>query len=266
MSSSPLSKTRLLTLTTSGTDLLDVSAATELLGELGFTAADLWLPETILWVEGPSDASVFEAFLASPMGRDYLGVAVRPMPAGASQFVGISAKRADAAYRFCEDAVRAIGPLKTRVRFLFDRDAKTDEIIKRLQGISNGLAEFLPVRELENLFLDAGLLDSFITERRLRFELPELPATTVASRLKELLSDHSNLAFFPDGMREGDDPMAAVKGSAILDSLSQEFLIADYRKVDDGRRLAELACLRSPGLLEPLRVVLARCLLPLGLG
>ena len=52
------------------------------------------------------------------------GDAIREVPAGASQFVGTSTKRAEAAYRFCEEAVAAIAPLPTIVRFLFDRDEK----------------------------------------------------------------------------------------------------------------------------------------------
>jgi len=259
LSASPLSSTRLLTLTDTGTELVDVGAADDLLSELGFTAADLWLPEAILWVEGPSDAAALQALMACELDQRSLGIAVRPMPAGASQFVGTSSRRAEAAYRFCEAAVAAVAPLSVPVSFLFDRDAKTDAIISRLAEVSGGRAHFLPVRELENLFLDGPLLQLFINQRRTAFDLPELEPGAVQNRLTALLADSSNTKLFPSGIAQGEDPLDVVKGSAVLGVLCDEMLASEYQKVEDGRWLAETACRERPERLNPLRNVLAGC-------
>ena len=258
LAAAPLSATRLLTLGEDGTQCVTVDRADTVLTELGVSAAELWLPDAILWVEGPTEQQVLATLIATEGNSSaYVGVAVRQVPAGASQFVGRSAKRAEAAYRFCEEAVAAITPLPTEVRFLFDRDGKSPETIQRLTDVSGGRARFLDVREIENLFLAGPLLEAFFASLCVEFDLGAPPAGAVAARLDELVADTDDTTLFPDGSPpDGSALRDCVKGSRVLDILCHEYVQSDYRKVEYAEVLTRLALQLCSGQLEPLRGVL----------
>jgi AAA domain, putative AbiEii toxin, Type IV TA system len=254
-----LSATRLLTLGENGTQCLDVDTVDAVLVELGVTAAELWLPDAILWVEGPSEQQVFKTLMAREADpAAYVGVAVRQVPAGASQFVGTNAKRAEAAYRFCEEAVAAIAPLPTTIRFLFDRDEKSPETVQRLTDVSGGSARFLRVRETENVFLEDSLVEAFIARQCEQFDL-DIPGTgAVADRLAELVSNTADIALFPDGPPTDGRPLRDhVKGSRVLDMLCHEYLKSEYRKVEYAESFTRLALDLCPGQLEPFHALLS---------
>jgi predicted ATPase len=248
----PLSDARLLTFENGVTRVTEFPSATDLLSELGLTAADLWLAENVLWVEGRSEVEAVRV-AAGELGRD---VRVRPMPESASRFSSASPRQAQATYRFCSEVMEAIAPLPVRMLFLFDSDEKSAEHRQRIEEESRGNARFLEGRELENLFLDLDLLTMALSERSalLGWEAPS--KEEVGEALANLLASQEDRRLFPRPLIDGEDATQWVRGSEVLSRMFWEFTTSEYDKVSDGKWLAELAAEHNPSLLQPLRTVL----------
>ncbi|HYV16864.1 MAG TPA: AAA family ATPase [Conexibacter sp.] len=257
--SQPLERARLLVLDAGATRVVEIADATTILSELGVTAADLWLADRLLWVEGPSEEEVVgvvaERMLSAP---NRATLTIQRMPEAVSRFTARSRRQAESAFRFCSDVGRAITPLSLRMLFLFDLDEKTVEEQASIDQASAGRAVFLGVRELENLFLDAALLHAGL-ERLCSDQGIEPPeAQTVSDALAELLGRHSDSNLYPQGTPTAGDERKVVRGSRVLKALWWEFATAEYDKVGDGRALAELALETNEKLLSPLGDVLQR--------
>jgi hypothetical protein len=255
----PISHARLLTMENGATRVTQVATPGELLTELEITAADLWLAEAVLWVEGPSEVAVFEFLAAELGGGQRRGLSVRKMPGAASRFTAQNERRAEETYRFCQEVVEAITPLGIPTRFLFDSDEKSEEVKERIISSSGGRAEFLPVRELENLFLSPNLVHAALSRRCELLERPNPELADVEQELLGLLAAAEDRNLYPRGLGE-EDPLVRIRGSAVLDRIFWEFTTSEYDKTEDGRALAEIALEREPTALEPLREVLRRLL------
>jgi hypothetical protein len=255
--SRPLSQARLITLVDGATCVTEVEDDSQVLDELGVTAADLWLADRILWVEGPTEVAVLgllaEKYLTA---TDRLTMTIKNMPEAASRFAG-SGKKIRNAYKFCEEIVSAIAPLDVGMIFLFDRDEKTDEQREAIINASGDRARFLDVREIENYFLDPDLIRVLIAERCDEDHgLPTPTLTTIEGRLDQLLGSFENAKLFPGGEPDDLEPWRVVRGSQVLDALLWEFTNSLLDKVQDGLRLAEIALATKPTALGPLREVL----------
>ena len=155
--SQPLTQARLLSLEDGRTRVAHIQDEQQVLGELGISAADLWLVDRLLWVEGPTEERVFKLLAAEALSAaDRSTMGIRRMPE-ASRFAG-STREAQAAYDFCAEVAKVIAPLAVQMLFVFDADEKSADFGERIQKASHDRAEFLPVRELENLFLEPELL------------------------------------------------------------------------------------------------------------
>jgi AAA domain, putative AbiEii toxin, Type IV TA system/AAA ATPase domain len=143
--SRPLAHVRLLTIGAAGTVVTDPHEAEALLTELGITAADLWMSDRLLWVEGPSERAVISILADWEIPEsERLGLAIKTMPDAASRFAGTSPRRAEAAFRFCEESVRAVAPLGARMVFLFDSDEKSQSLRDDISTASGGRAHYFP--------------------------------------------------------------------------------------------------------------------------
>ena len=251
LSARPLSSARLLALEDEETRITEFPTATDLLSELGITAADLWLAERVLWVEGRSEVEAIHAAVQDEM-RD---IKVRPMPEAAARFSSASARQAEATYRFCSDVVDAITPLPVKMLFLFDSDEKTPEHRQRIEEASQGRARFLSVRELENLFLDAELLELALVERAALIDRPAPTRETIQRWLDDHLELLDDRQLFPRPLAVGERPLDRVRGSEVLRRLYWDVMTSEFDKVSDGKRLAELAAQHKPDVLETLRAV-----------
>jgi hypothetical protein len=247
----PLSSARLLTIEEGETRVTEFPRASDLLSELGITAADLWLAEDVLWVEGASEVEVARV-LAPDLPTE---VAIRAMP-DASRFSSASTQQAEATFRFCREVVEAVTPLPVRMLFLFDRDEKSTELLEEIRRASGGKARFLDVRELENLFLDAELIEMALRERAEFLGIEAASTDHIRDALDTLLELHEDRALFPRALDAEETPRDFVRGSEVLRRLYWETTTSKYDKVRDGKRLAELAVNDKPELLEPLRTVI----------
>lgn len=125
LKSRPLHHARLLTLREGETRVHLPTEPHAILEELGVTAADLWLTDRLLWVEGPSEVEIVKSILEEEWPHaDAAGLDIRPMPDAASRFSAKTPRQAQATYRFCSQVVEAISPLPVEMLFLFDRDKR----------------------------------------------------------------------------------------------------------------------------------------------
>ena len=256
LNSRPLDQSRLVTIEAGGTRIVEPTGVDHLLGEIGIRAADLWLADRILWVEGPSDASVFETLIKRELPpSERATMSVREMP-DSSRFSARSSKQAEATYRFCSSVVSAISPLHINIKFLFDRDEKTPDVMNAIKQNSGNRALFLEVRELENLFLVPDFLETAVRARCEDLELEPPAEGEVEARFRALLADVENRQLYAVPPSSEDERRAQVRGSRLLSELYWEFTTSEYNKSADGKALTELALDHAPQLLDPLRGVL----------
>src|SRR6266849_5091195 len=77
---------------------------------------------------------------------------------------------------FCAAVSRASLPVQVDMAFLFDSDEKKESLKAEIHTAAHGKAHFLPVRELENLFLcpQAIHADLLVQCEQLRLPAPTL--------------------------------------------------------------------------------------------
>lgn len=258
LASHPLHRARLITKDASQSAITQPVNESDVLNELGVTAADLWLNEQILWVEGPSDQAALEALIAVAGKAESLrSLEIRPMPENSSRFTAKNARQAESAYKFCEQVIAAVSPLPMEMQFMFDADGKTETFRQEMTRRSKGRASFLSVRELENCFLSAPAITSALAKRAARLDLQAPTLEEVDSKLQALLSATDDTTLFPDGPGKGASAHVAIKGSMALDRLYTEFTKTSYDKTADARVLVEAVFAAEPTKLEPLTAVLA---------
>jgi hypothetical protein len=251
----PLSSARLLTLE-GGTTVTEFPSRDALLSELGITAADLWLADSVLWVEGPSEVEILDVLTPTVAGAAQKQIQVRRMPDAASRFSSASTQQAEATYRFCADVVEAVSPLPVKMLFLFDGDEKSDEHREQIEAASAEKARFLPMREVENLFLDIDVIQDALSERARLIGVEEPTREAVEASFQSSIDSTDDRKLYPRALKPEDDALTHVRGSEVLRRMYWELTISEYEKVADGRRLAELTMERKPDRLEALRVVI----------
>jgi predicted ATPase len=258
LNSRPLSHARLITIADGVSKIADVFSPAALLSEIGVNAADLWLADSLLWVEGASDVGVLETIIQAMIGSKSRGVAVRAMPE-ASRFSSRSRARAEQTFRFCEAVLDAVAPMPIRTLFLFDRDDKSDGLCEEIIAASRGRARFLPVRELENLFLVPEVIAKALAQRCeiLGFTAPSI--TEVRHAFQQLLENTDDRQLYPHRPIDNEEATSVVAASHVLDRLYWDFTKSRYDKVEDGSALASL-CLEAGISLHPLREVLEELL------
>jgi len=255
LNAKPISQARLITQDGSLSRIAEIESASALLDELGMTPADLWLADSLLWVEGASEEAILRSLADSLADASTAGVQIRAVP-DTSRFA--SKRQSLATFRFCEAIIAATRPLPVTALFLFDRDEKTEAHIRDIATASAGRAVFLPVREIENLLLDVASIHTALVSRAASagFEPPNYDA--VAAIFDSCIADVNNNEYYKNqtGLAEGD--VNAAVGSAVLRRLYWESLTVEYDKVSDGRQLALVVLKQAPLRLKPLLDVLER--------
>jgi hypothetical protein len=253
-----LGRTRLLSLEDGRTRVARVQDDEQALETLGVSAADLWLVDRLLWVEGATEAAVFEMVAASRMSEaERSTLRIRRMPE-ASHFAAKSRKQADAAYRFCTQVASAIMPVAVQMLFVFDRDEKPPEFQNRMKDVSADRAAFLPVRELENLFLDVDLLHAGLTSLCGQYELGVPDRAKIAEMLDELVHNYDSKDLYPAGRPSTGEDLRVVRASRVLAEVWWDLIEVEYDKVRDGERLARASLAAGGSALTPLVEIIER--------
>ncbi len=216
LNTASLGQCRLITRTEHGSLVRDVSDLADVLESVGVTAADLWSADGILWIEGPSDRKVAESLVMATEGVADVNIRVVPMP----------------------DWIRSVASSAAKAQatvFVFDGDERPDVLRNEITQATGNRARFLPVRELENLFLRASAIQPVLAEVCAGANRPVPTIDQVEVDLQALLADIANPKLYRVAL---DAPDAAkVVGSQVLDALWWTWALAAYDKVEDGPRL-----------------------------
>ncbi len=251
--SKPLRQARLISSQNGSSSIGSPTESAAVLESLGVTAADLWLADTVLWVEGASEEAAFEQLIAMLPNRDeYKAIEIRGMPGDASRFAGRNEKQAIAAYRFCEQVSKAISPLPVTMRFLFDTDEKPPEFRQTMQERSNSRAIFLPCRELENLFLNPVAIASALEERCSQVGQSPPSHDEIARYLQDKLAEADNQDLLPESNDLERAERDRVRGSRVLKAIYWKFSTSEYDKVKDAPTLVRHTHSADSTALQPL--------------
>lgn len=246
----PLDHTCLVTIDGMGSHLNNVSHASEVLSEIGVTAADLSSADALLWIEGPSDVNAVEAVLADMAEVRDLSIRVLAMPHWI-RAISASEKNAQAAMDFFEAVQKAVMPYKVPTLFVFDADEKTEDLKQKVSAATKGRGRFLPVRELENLFLVPSAIQQVLAKLCAQVDRPAPTVDEIAEDMRQFIADTTDRQLYklvpasPDSSR--------IVGSALLDKLWKKWANAEYIKVVYGPELVNAVNEQKPVALEPLR-------------
>jgi energy-coupling factor transporter ATP-binding protein EcfA2 len=254
LSSRPLSQSRLLSLNDAGSTRVIDATRDALLDELGITAADLWLHDRILWVEGETEMAVYAEIRDAMDAVDADAIAINKMPLGADQFTG----RARNAFRFVEEVIEATRDASMPMRFVFDRDEKTPDQIERLETASSGRADFPRRREIENYFLDPDLIHAALERVTAEVDRERPTLEAISESLSGCLAATNDEGLFPRGLEDGEQAVDVIRGSEVMRRLWWDYAIAEYDKPRDGAALARIALETNPDLVNELRAVLEK--------
>jgi ABC-type transport system involved in cytochrome c biogenesis ATPase subunit len=248
LNSAALGQARLITRSTQGSVVRDVSDLAEVLEAVGVTAADLWSADGILWIEGPSDRKVAEAIVAVTDGLADVSIRVVPMPDWIRSTAS-SAAKAQATVDFCEAVRLAVVPVRVESLFVFDGDERPDGLRTQIVEATQDRARFLAVREVENLFLRSTAIQPVLAEVCAGANRRVPTVQDVEADLNSLLAATANQMFYRVPVNGPD--RTKVVGSRVLDALWWKWALAAYDKVEDGPRLVARILAQYPEDLQP---------------
>lgn len=247
----PLTHTRFVSLTSGTSTIADLGTAGPLLDELGVTAADLWSANAVLWVEGPSEVLVLKALMDEKVSPPTIDIAAMPDPVRDS---ARSEAKARATQDFCRAVMNAVTRIQTRMLFLFDRDERSEDLLTRIGAATDGAARFLPVREMENMFLVPEAIQEELNGRCNDLALAAPNLDDIRHELDELVADINDTKLYPTRTSEPNEKL--VVGSEVLERLYRKWTAVAYDKVRDGPLLAKRVSMIAPNRLRPFLDVL----------
>ena len=200
-----------------------------LLNAVGASLGDVLGPNSILWVEGPSEASAFP-LIAEAFDISLAKTAILPLV----QTGDFDGKLAGTADRIYAGLARGIGLIPSACGFLLDREKRDEETCRRMKERAIGRFEFLPRRMFENYLLCPAAVASWMN----RFESTSRPidAVGVSSRIAKISNEMSVV-----DVPFSSDWFIKVDGARILQKLVAEWTgnVETYDKVRDARALTE---------------------------
>jgi len=142
-------------------DLKDMSRVRDLAAELGISPADFFSAENVIWVEGPTEESVFSFIVEATRGA---------LPA-ATKFVSVistgdfNRKRdKELVWEVYNRLSSANSPLLHSVRFSFDSEALSETDKADLIRRSDGRTSFIPRRNIEAYFIAPQAIAALLAE------------------------------------------------------------------------------------------------------
>ncbi|MFE1317408.1 AAA family ATPase [Kitasatospora phosalacinea] len=148
----------------------------QVLRDLGIRLSDVLAADRLLVLEGPTDKAVLDVWFAEQLRHPRVAVL-----AGGG---GADARQADLLARWLADADRLE---ERRVLFVRDRDELPEGEVTRL--VKQGNVFVLPVREVENLLLDAQAVARFVNAEREGAGLTAEQAETVMRKAADDLEE-----------------------------------------------------------------------------
>jgi energy-coupling factor transporter ATP-binding protein EcfA2 len=243
-------------------DKRDVDAQRTLLQSLGSSLQDVFGADHVVWVEGPTEASLYKQLL-NKVPNLPRGVSIVPIVN-----VGDLSKRSDSAWAQIYERLSTSGALiPAHVAFILDREDRDEKACHELRTRTSNAVVFLEDAVMtENLFLDARLISSLLKELRPQWD----PDTTSTRSLEpddikaywSTLNEPSRYKTRVEREVAADEWRKVVHAAHVLADTFSEFTDnrLEYDKIRHGTRLAQLAFEQSPDLLAPAIATLERAL------
>lgn len=235
-------------------DKLSVDTAAGILGDLGARLSDVLGYELVVWVEGPSDADAF-MLISQRVATHALTSAFLPVRSTAA-FEGVDLREVLHLHRQLSERRAPMPPI---VRFVFDREGRSEQTIRELQHESDGAMHFLSRRMLENYLLDAAALSARINNLDADRTDP-VSEEAVAAWIRERGTEKQYLATaFQPG---GGDWLHKVHGAKLVNDLMGALteMRLEYRKTRDAPWLVEWLLTHRPEQLADLEQIVREVL------
>jgi hypothetical protein len=208
--------------------------SSSLLNEIGARLSDVFGFDSVLWVEGQSDAQALKSLLEAT-GRPQRRIAILPIRDTGS-FKRRKIAEVMAIYRTLSMGDALLPPA---VAFMFDRDGRSDQEIEDARRESEGKVRFLPYRMIENFFLRADLIAQRFNEVGLEHRI-----TTTPEQVADWIRANRRRFYPTTNLPELGSPasLGQIDGASLLEAMFQDLSSArlDYRKTRDTPRLAVL--------------------------
>jgi hypothetical protein len=214
---------------------------------IGFQNSDALFHDRLVFVEGRSDAAVFPILLRKRgYSEERIAAIGFPVINGLEELGDTDKDQEKIAARLAlyERLLLSIGRAEQKHIYMLDGDRRNiAPLVAKLnidgQGIS---AHFTPGRELENLFIDAKLIECAILAQASLVDVEiTIDADTVSSQITTFLQlpedDVRFAKLFPAGRRPDSTFADTVKGSRLLAYVYSEYKLP-YEKVLSGKLLA----------------------------
>jgi ABC-type Mn2+/Zn2+ transport system ATPase subunit len=228
------------------------------LAAVGASLSDVFSADRVLWVEGMTETKVFRA-VAGRVGLPR-GAAILPI-VNTGDLEGAEATRAIEIYRRLTESGALLPPA---IAIVLDDEGRTPqakaELRRRLAGTT---VEFLPVRMVENVFLDADIVHTFLAREAEEWGPPtiDFSSDSVTAFWDQMLKPARYKVEF---QRPSDVERwtRTVHGAQVLEDTVSHFTDNRfaYDKVKHGPRLARIAEERRSEVLAPVANLLASLL------
>lgn len=214
---------------------LDMEASDEarlLLEEVGSRASDLLIADNVVWVEGKTEERCFQTILKSIRNRGPSELSFRAI-VNTGDF---DSRDPEKVFEIYNRLSTLGGVWPVGLKFIFDRELRSQDQRNRVSSGHNGKIVFLPRRMFENYLLE---IDTVIEV--MKDVLNPLLVTVDEGQARRLFSDSSNkFELTPTGLK-GDSWKEGVHGARLLEDIfsaaSDGKLV--YDKVRHSRMLVE---------------------------
>ncbi|HYW20132.1 MAG TPA: AAA family ATPase [Nodularia sp. (in: cyanobacteria)] len=144
----------------------EIESQKEILSELGVRLSDVFGADNILWVEGQTEEKCFPLILEKIAGIPMMGIKILPVGEPSAFCNSKKSKRSDAKQserivKIYKKLSSGAGLFPTAIAFIFDRDHKEEDEIKKLEEI--GL-KFLKRPMYENYLLNPEAISAIVNE------------------------------------------------------------------------------------------------------
>lgn len=235
-------------------NLYNVEEHRATLAELGVSISDVFGMDRVVWVEGETEELCFPIVVQATLGF-MPSTAVILRVRSVDEVARKHANKDGLIWDLYKRLASVGGLVTASMRFLFDRESRTEKAMDDAIRESAGLISFIPRRTFENYLLQPELLAEQLGEERAK-----LNAEADVSQIwvEQWLAQNAE-KFSPKGASKGGVLDAEwkrdVNAPALLDALFKEALQAPYQKTQHSPALTRRLVARGGSDWEELKAI-----------
>ncbi|MBE9126567.1 MULTISPECIES: AAA family ATPase [unclassified Coleofasciculus] len=230
----------------------DIKEQRSLLADLGIRLSDIFGVDDILWVEGETEELCFPRILEELATNHLRGTQILKVRK-TGDFEKKPAKAADAIFYIYDRLSSRVSLFPEQMRFVFDRENKSEEEIKRLEKERPNLF-FLPRCMYENYLLHPKAIATLINQ----YDKSRDKCLTEEDVQQWIEDKQQNRSYLPQGVDKNslseDEWLCKVHGANLLKRLFAEFseTRVEFRKTTHSPELTDWLLEHEPHYLAEL--------------